>query len=404
MQPPANATPQDRQAWLTLRNLEVHGGTSQERDRGRRGRVAIENKYQQPRGVLQPTIGQPEDTLVTAAHTEFQTKFANAYKDLPPGEQFDIQHNLDRMVPGTNYTYRMYMDNPAAYGGESGRPLAGPGRGRQAAPDNTALGQQALKEAQQRANERLGGAGRFEEVTRPTFRGTGEAIDVRTYGPASGAPDAPTPGGTPPGGTGSGGTGPGGTQNGGNGVTPTDGSAASQLQEFADKLAGMQESRDTILGQLNLRDAEYKSRQQLLDERRVDLQALTALQQPGVGLLSLFTQRRQPDAQVPLPPDLGALLRGQTVPAAGIIGGAPTFLSPDELTPEVFRDALRNVTAQNYEALKADPTSMANFISFGNLAGADPLRALQNIRATLPSARDVQGSILDTQYRAPRRL
>ena len=396
MQPPANATPQDRQAWLTLRNLEVHGGTSQERDRGRRGRVAIENKYQQPRGVPQPTTGQPEDTLVTAAHTQFQTKFANAYKHLSPGEQFDIQHNLDRMVPGANYTYRMYMDNPAAYGGPSGRPLAGPGRGRQAAPINTALGQEFQRKSQ---NIRPGEAGRDQLVDPGTFRGTGEAIDVRTYGPASGAPDAP-----PPGGTGPGGTGPGGTQNGGNGVTPTDGSAASQLQEFADKLAGMQESRDTILGQQALKEAEYKSRQQLLDERRVDLQALTALQQPGVGLLSLFTQRRQPDAQVPLPPDLGALLRGQTVPAAGIIGGAPTFLSPDELTPEVFRDALRNVTAQNYEALKADPTSMANFISFGNLAGADPLRALQNIRATLPSARDVQGSILDTQYRAPRRL
>jgi|TARA_R110002020_G_scaffold104721_2_gene244845 hypothetical protein len=412
-------TENDRNEWLSSNNLEVNGRSSGERDQGKRRRLAIESKYRTVAPPAAPPASPPAappaaqqgSGLVGAGDADFQAKWTRAFGGgrLSQGEQFDIQHNLDRMVPGTNYTYRMYMDNPAAYGGESGRPLAGPSRGRQAAPDNTALGQQALEEAQKRANERLGGAGRFERVTRPTFEETrpeflnregGSAIDVRPPSSPQGV------GGAPPGPQGVGGAPPGPQGNGTNGTTGTTGTTgvASDMLDFANQLAlDATAQREQDAFQFGAQEQRFE-RQQLIDEAKANVAAMTALREPGVGLVSMFTQRRPPGAQVPLPPELGALLRGQTVPAAGIIGGDTTFMDPDQLTAEVFRDAMRNVTAKNYAALQADPTALANVISFGNLAGADPLRALQNIRATLPSARDVQGSILDTQYRDPSRV
>ena len=120
---------------------------------------------------------------------------------------------------------------------------------------------------------------------------------------------------------------------------------------------------------------------------------IEAIRRPGAGLISLFTQRRDPNAQIPLPSGLAALLQKQNIPVSGNIPGGEVFMNPDQLTQEVFQDAIRGLSAQNIKALNADPTFRANLEAFGSLAGADPLRAIQGVRSALPTQAEILGIV-----------
>ncbi len=178
-------------------------------------------------------------------------------------------------------------------------------------------------------------------------------------------------------------------------IIPRTASVAEQrLQELANAIANTEDERRLV-------EAATQEIEQAREDARLRQTSAQILQdqlqmatRPGVGLFSLFSQRRPPGEMVPLPADIGALLQQRNIPVAGNIPGGQVFLSPDQINTELFRDAVRGLTAQNIRALSSDPTSLANFQAFGNLAGADPLRALQGIQATLPSQASLRGSVL----------
>ena len=178
-------------------------------------------------------------------------------------------------------------------------------------------------------------------------------------------------------------------------IIPRTASVAEQrLQELANAIANTEDERRLV-------EAATQEIEQAREDARLRQTSAQILQdqlqmatRPGVGLFSLFSQRRPPGEMVPLPADIGALLQQRNIPVAGNIPGGQVFLSPDQINTELFRDAVRGLTAQNVRALSSDPTSLANFQAFGNLAGADPLRALQGIQATLPSQASLRGSVL----------
>ncbi len=63
----------------------------------------------------------------------------------------------------------------------------------------------------------------------------------------------------------------------------------------------------------------------------------------------------------------------QGIPLSGNILGEPVFLDPRQMNPQLFRDAIRNVTASSFNAIERDPSLLANLTSFGLLTGSDPI-------------------------------
>ena len=150
----------------------------------------------------------------------------------------------------------------------------------------------------------------------------------------------------------------------------------------------------------NKRNATLDALEQAYKDATIRIQSFGAeqdlfntLRQPGAGLFSMFTDRRAPGTQIPLPPAISALLQGRGIPLSGNIPGEPVFMDPDQLTNQVFQNVIRQMSSSDFNALTKDPTERANLVSFGLLAGADPLRSLQVRQNALPTASTLRGSL-----------
>ena len=172
--------------------------------------------------------------------------------------------------------------------------------------------------------------------------------------------------------------------------TPPVGDATQQV---ADLLAKMNDELNKRQATMDALDQAYRDATLRIQSFGAEQDLFNTLRQPGAGLFSLFTDRRAPGTQIPLPPSISALLQGRGIPLSGNIPGEPVFLDPDQLTNKLFQNVIRQMSSSDFNALTKDPTERANLISFGLLAGADPLRSLQVRQNALPTASTLRGSL-----------
>ena len=160
-------------------------------------------------------------------------------------------------------------------------------------------------------------------------------------------------------------------------------------QYFAHLQATADEQRKQEATRLQLEQA-HRDAQLAQNQARLQTESLVALSNPRTNYFSQFAFA-EPNAEIPLTPQLAALARGQDVPTYGNVPGQiPTIPNDPARIQDVFRDIVGNLTTDSIVDLS--PAGLDRLGVLGTVGGVNPTEFFQRRQAAIPRKSTLLGS------------